>query len=207
MHRLSTQLARLIYLIVGWSCIGIVYNGTTYLQGTPTVLEPSCIDELIAFSPHGIWLYLSFFLIIPLSFFYAPYSHVRWMSICFIAAALLAGICYLIYPTTMVFPVDTGSSFSSWLLAHLMEVDIKANCCPSLHVTLTIIVVCGCLNTKRPIRSSLLVLWGVGICFSIVQLRRHVFVDFIGGIIMALLVGYSVRYLLNYFDRKRALNA
>lgn len=200
MYELRNILSRLIYLLVGWCSIGAVYNGSIYLQGSPVVLQPSIIDQLIPFSPHAIWLYLSFFLIIPICFFYAPYTHVRWMSLCFISSALLAGICYLVFPTTMVFPIDSGTSISSWLLAKLISIDITQNCCPSLHVTLTAIVVWGCINWQKPIRTLLLILWGIAICFSIIQLRRHVFIDFIGGALLAVIVGYTMQYILKWFS-------
>ena len=196
---MRTILARLTYLLVGWLSIGFVYNGTAYLSITATVLEPSFIDTLIPFSPHAVWLYLSFFLIIPFCFFYAPYSRVRWMSICFIVTALVAGVCYLILPTTMIFPIDTGTSISSLVLRQLITIDVTQNCCPSLHVALTMIVIWGCLDKQKLIVSLLLILWGTGICFSIIQLKRHLFIDFIGGGVLALLVGYSVQYVLSRF--------
>lgn len=193
---------RLFYLLAGWGFVGLIYNRSAYFQSSPTILHPSLIDQLIPFNPHGIWLYLSFFILIPICFFYAPYYNVRWMSICFIVTSFFAGIIYLLCPTTMIFPIDTGTTLSSQLLISLIEIDTTTNCFPSLHVALTLIVVWGCFNLKKPIRTSLLILWGIGICFSTIQLRRHVFIDFIGGALLALIVGYAIRYCLNYFDRK-----
>jgi len=64
----------------------------------------------------------------------------------------------------------------------------------------TIIVIWGCLDNQKPISSLLFILWGAGICFSIIQLKRHLFIDFIGGASLALLVGYIVKHILNYFS-------
>lgn len=186
---------RFVYLIVGWLIVGIIYSGTAHLQGEPTLLSPSIIDEWIAFTPHAIWFYLSFFLIIPWCFFIAPYKRVAWMCECFIVSGCFAGLFYLIFPTTVICPVDTTATFiSSWLLEKLISVDVPVNCFPSLHVTLTFIVIWGCLEATHPIRSLLLILWGIAIVFSVIQLRRHLFIDFIGGVILALFVGWFVRY-------------
>lgn len=94
----------------------------------------------------------------------------------------------------MIYPVDNGSSVSSWLLAKLIEIDDSVNCFPSLHVTLTSLAIWGALNKFHSLRNKILLLWGMTIVLSIIQLRRHLFIDFIGGIVLALVAGWSVRY-------------
>lgn len=191
-------LIRWVYLFFGWMIVGIAYRGSTYWQGEPILLSPSTIDEWISFTPHAIWSYLSFFLIIPYCFLVAPYPRLRWMCCCFILSGCLASLCYLIFPTTISYPTTlNGTSVSLWLLEKLITIDVPVNCFPSLHVTLTLIVIWGCFDTNHPLRNTLLILWGIVIAFSIIQLRRHLFIDFIGGVILALMVGWLVRYWLN----------
>ncbi|MCO6516904.1 MAG: phosphatase PAP2 family protein, partial [Snodgrassella sp.] len=117
-----------------------------------------------------------------------------WMSACFMLSGLMAALCYLFFPTTMDFPVDTGNSASSWLLSRLIDIDVPVNCFPSLHVTLTMLAIWGSFDRNHPLRNIILVLWGMAIAFSIIQLRRHLFIDFMGGMVLALMVGYGVRY-------------
>ncbi|WP_218837714.1 phosphatase PAP2 family protein [Gilliamella sp. Nev5-1] len=202
MKLIKPCLMRLAYLLLGWLSVGVFYRSAGELQGEPTLLTPSIIDQSIAFTPHAIWFYLSFFLIIPICFLVAPYHRLLWMSICFILSGFLAGICYLIFPTSMDFPVDTGTSISSWLLAKLIDIDVPVNCFPSLHITLTLLAIWGSLDKCHPQRNILLVLWGIAIAFSIIQLRRHLFVDFLGGIALALMVGYGVRYGSSYLIKQ-----
>lgn len=190
-------LARLAYLILGWGTVGIIYQSSTQLQGQPRLLQPSIIDDLITFSPHAIWPYLSFFIIIPLSYLSAPYPRVRWMSFCFMLTAVMAGLSYTLYPTTMVYPSIEENSVSLQLLGKLSSIDVPLNCCPSLHVALTTFVVWGAINIQRPGLTTLWIVWGVWICFSTIQLRRHLFIDVASGFILALLVGYFMWYLLN----------
>lgn len=196
-HPLKQRINRMAYLLLGWGCVGVVYHSSDYLQRTGTVLQPSVIDNLISFTPHAVWPYLSFFVIIPLGYLCAPYTRVRWMSLSFIVISLIAGICYLLFPTTLDYPMDTGTSISSWLLNQLVQFDSTQNCFPSLHVALTLIVVWGCSDIKHPWRTTFFILWGLAICLSIIQLRRHLFIDFIGGAILALSIGYMLQYWLH----------
>lgn len=185
---------RCVYLFTSWGIVGMAYHGSAYLQHEPSLLSPSIIDKWIEFTPHAIWAYLSFFLIIPICFFIAPYRRLGWMSGCFVLSGILAALCYLIFPTTMIYPVDNGSSISSWLLVKLIEIDDPVNCFPSLHVTLTSLAIWGALNKFHPLRNIILLLWGMTIVLSIIQLRRHLFIDFIGGTVLALIAGWSVQY-------------
>ena len=188
---------RLKYLLIGWGTVGLIYESSSLLQGKATILYPSIVDRLVAFTPHAIWPYLSFFLIIPLSFLYAPVSRVRWMSLSFILTSSIAGLIYISFPTTMLNPIDYGTSISSQLLSHLITVDTTNNCLPSLHIALTMIVVYGYLNNKNRFTSILFILWGIIICFSILQLGRHLFIDLITGALLAIISGLVIQYYQN----------
>lgn len=191
---MSELLKRLAYLVSGWTCVGLVYCGSLLLQGKPTLINYSQIDLLIPFNYHVVWIYLSFFVIIPFGFFYAPYTKVRWMCFSFIAIAFITGLCFIIYPTViMVPPVDTSFSLSSKVYQQLIEFDVNQNCFPSLHVSLTTIVVWGVLNIKHPIITIVMIIWGTMICLSIIQLRRHVFMDLVGGITLAIILGWLIQ--------------
>lgn len=63
---------RCVYLFTSWGMVGMAYHGSAHLQHEPSLLAPSIIDKWIEFTPHAIWTYLSFFLIIPICFFIAP---------------------------------------------------------------------------------------------------------------------------------------
>ena len=188
---------RLTHLFIAWGTVGLIYETSSLLQNEATILHPSIVDQLIVFSPHAIWPYLSFFIIIPLSFLYAPLSNIRWMSLSFILASFIAGLIYITFPTTMNPQIDYGTSISSQLLSQLISIDTSNNCLPSLHVALTIIVVWGYIQKKHPIKSLLFIIWGIVICFSILQLARHLFIDLITGAILAIIVSLFIQYLQN----------
>ncbi len=181
---------RLWQMLLGWGFVGLVYNSSDRWQGTGYQLTPGWIDRAIPFTPHAIWLYLSFFLIIPLCYLLCPLSRIAWLRSSMQFSALAAGAIYLLWPTTMDYPIDQGRSLSSTLLAALINVDSKQNCLPSLHIALTALAVWAVADSRRKLRSALLMAWGLAIAFSILQLRRHLFVDLLSGAVLALAVGY-----------------
>jgi len=181
---------RLWCLLTGWGSVGVVYNLTDTLQRPGTVLSPSWIDLMIPFSPAAIWLYLSFFLVIPLAYFTCPPARLRWLRNAMVVTALCSGAVYLLWPTTMLYPTFVAdSSLSAKMLAHLIRVDSAQNCLPSLHMALTALAVWAMSRRAHPLRSGLYVLWYLAIGFSILQLRRHLFVDLLSGTALALGVG------------------
>lgn len=180
---------RATQLLQGWGFVGVIYHLTDRLQGTGRVITPSLIDELIPFSANAIWPYFSFFLIIPLGYFMAPINAVRWLARAMQIAALGAGAMYLLWPTTLNAPVDTGHSLASILLKGLMAADSTQNCLPSLHVTLTLLAVWAVAKSRRDFMTWVLILWGLVIAFSILQLKRHLFIDLMGGVILAWIAG------------------
>lgn len=182
---------RLWQMLLGWGFVGLVYNSSDRWQGAGYQLAPSWVDRLIPFSPHAIWLYLSFFLIIPLSYLFCPPCRLRWLRSSMQLSALFAGAIYLLWPTTMDYPSALSTSLSSSLLAGLIAIDSKQNCLPSLHIALTVLAVWAMVDNSRKLRNLLLVAWGLAIAFSIVQLRRHLFVDAFSGAALAVVVGFA----------------
>lgn len=187
---MKNALFRLWQMLLGWGTVGIVYNLTDRLQGAGTLLPPSALDRAIPFSPSAIWLYLSFFLIVPAGYLLAPLQRIKWLTLAMQLTALGAGAVYLLWPTTMAYPQNDGVGISAQLLAALIQVDSPQNCLPSLHMALTVLAVWALSDGERKMRTALWMLWGVAIAFSILQLRRHLFVDLAGGALLALFAGW-----------------
>lgn len=186
---MNAVLARLKEMLLGWGCIGLVYDTSNRWQGIGQVLQPGPIDRLIPFDPAGVWLYLSFFLLIPIAYFRCPEHRLPWLRNAFQISALTAGVVFLAWPTTLSYPVDSGSTLSSSLLATLTQVDSMQNCFPSLHMALTVLAVWALHDERRPAKNALFWLWGLGIAFSIIQLRRHLFIDLAAGTALGLAAG------------------
>ena len=182
-------LFRAWHLLVGWGSVGVIYTLTDHLQGPGRIITPSAIDRVITFSPHAIWLYLSFFIVIPVGYLLAPLERVRWLSLAMRLTALGAGFVYLVWPTTLAYPLDPGTSLSSTMLLALIQVDSAQNCLPSLHMALMVLAVWAIGAAKRPLITWVCAIWVVAIGFSILQLHRHLLIDIVSGALLALVAG------------------
>lgn len=186
---------RLWCLLTGWGAVGVVYNLTDTFQRPGTVLSPSFIDQMVTFNPAGIWLYLSFFIIIPLAYLTCPVGRLHWLRNAMVITALFSGAVYLLWPTTMIYPTFTpDASLNAKMLTGLIHVDSTQNCLPSLHMALTALAVWAMSNRTHPLRTLCYLLWYLAIGFSILQLRRHLFVDLLSGTTLALGVGAFLRH-------------
>ncbi len=137
-----SQLAtRLRHMALGWCSVGLVYGICGALQGVGTVVPETALDRAIPFSTSGIWLYVSFFALIP-----AGVSAGRHV------APALAGTrhaderarerrCVSLWPTTLHYPPLTDASLPGsvqrMLIAHGLEPELPA----SLHGALTLLSV------------------------------------------------------------------
>ncbi|RYC38190.1 phosphatase PAP2 family protein [Pectobacterium zantedeschiae] len=186
----GTMLLRLKALLFGWGSVGVVYQLSAQFQGQGTVLPPSIVDEWIPFSPSAIWLYLSFFIIIPLSYLSCPMTRLAGLRRATQLTALIAGMVYLIFPTTMTYPQVVGDDLSARLLQLLQRIDSPQNCLPSLHIALTVLAVWAMSDSQQKVKTCLYLLWGAAIAFSILQLRRHLFIDLVTGAMLAGMVGW-----------------
>ncbi|MDU8608047.1 phosphatase PAP2 family protein [Pseudomonas syringae group sp. 247E2] len=185
-------LFRLWQMLLGWGSVGLIYTLTDHLQSPGQIMTPSSFDQMIAFTPHAIWLYLSFFIVVPLGYLMTPLDRVRWLSRAMRLTAVGAGTVYMVWPTTMVYPVDEGTTLSSALLAALTYVDSAQNCLPSLHMALMVLAVWGISAARPTVRTAVFVFWVATIAYSILQLRRHLFVDVVSGAVLALVAGWLI---------------
>ncbi|EEZ4383734.1 MULTISPECIES: phosphatase PAP2 family protein [Escherichia] len=187
---MSNLLLRLKQMLLGWGTVGVIYNLSDYLQGQGYQLTPSVIDNLIAFSPSAVWLYVSFFILVPLGYLSTPLSHLRWLAHSTQLSALVAGMIYLLWPTTMQYPSFGQSGISAGALNGLIAIDSSQNCFPSLHAALTLLAVWAIAKKGSCWLTLMSVVWAIAIAFSILQLRRHLFIDLVGGALLASVCGW-----------------
>lgn len=176
---------RLKQMLFGWGSVGVVYTLCDRLQGEGYRLTPLAIDALVPFSPEAIWLYLSFFVIVPLGYLLTPWERLRWLTRAMQLSALGAGTIYLLWPTTMAYPPIAGEGVSSTLSGWLIYVDSSQNCFPSLHAALTILAVWAIAARGSRSLSVACIIWACAIAFSILLMKRHLFIDLIGGGLLA----------------------
>lgn len=126
---MSNSLLRLKQMLLGWGTVGVIYNFSDYLQGEGYQLTPSIIDNLIAFSLRCVAVSLVFF-IVPLGYLSTPLCHLRWLARSMQISALVAGVFYLLWPTTMHYPSFDQMGISAGALNRLIAIDSSQNCFP-----------------------------------------------------------------------------
>ena len=198
-----TLLTRLFYLLAGWGSVGLVYFSSDLLQGQGVLLPETFIDRAIAYSDAAIWLYLSFFILIPYTYLVVTPQRVRWLARAMAVSALICGMVFLLYPTTLAYPpVGDGMGWSTQMLRMLQTMDSTQNCLPSLHGALTLLCAWALFERERPMRSLLAVLLTLGICYAIIALRRHVSIDLGAGLLVGLAGGALAKMRVSSADRR-----
>ncbi|MCZ9165655.1 phosphatase PAP2 family protein [Escherichia albertii] len=66
-----------------------------------------------------------------------------------------------------------------------IAIDSSQNCFPSLHAALTLLAVWAIAKKDNRWLTLMSVVWAIAIAFSILQLRRHLFIDLVGGALLA----------------------
>lgn len=185
-----TLYSRLLHLLAGWGSVGLVYFSSDLLQGQGVLLPETALDRAIPYSDSAIWLYLSFFILIPYAYLAADAARVRWLARAMALSAVLCGVVFLLYPTTLAYPpVGEGNAWSTQALRMLQSFDSTQNCLPSLHGALTLLCVWALCDKRQPLRSALALVLGVAICYAIIALRRHVSIDLAAGLFVGIAGG------------------
>ena len=201
-----TLRGRLLHLLAGWGSVGLVYFSCDLLQGQGVLLPETALDRAIAYSDTAIWLYLSFFILIPYAYLVADAARVRWLARAMALSALACGVVFLLYPTTLAYPpVGEGNAWSTQLLRQLQAADSAQNCLPSLHGALTLLCVWALCDKRHLLRSVLTVLLGVAICYAIIALRRHVSIDLAAGLFVGIAGGMLARMQV-FWTARRAVS-
>ena len=192
-----TLACRLLHLLAGWGSVGLVYFSSDVLQGQGVLLPETALDRAIPYTDAAIWLYLSFFVLIPYAYLAADAARVRWLARAMALSALACGVVFLLYPTTLAYPpVGEGGAWSTQALRLLQAADSAQNCLPSLHGALTLLCVWALCDKRYLLRSALAVVLGVAICYAIIALRRHVSIDLAAGLAVGIAGGMLAKMQL-----------
>jgi hypothetical protein len=196
---------RLRRMAWGWGSVGLAYSLAGCLPGPGLALAETALDRAVPFDPRGVWLYLSFFLLVPAAYLFTDAARLTWLQRAMQACALVAGILFVAFPSTLVYPAVTGTGWSEAALRLLIAHDSARNCLPSLHAALTVLAALALLDPKRPWRSSAVLLWGCLILHSILQTRRHLAVDVSAGLMLGAMCAAWARSAATAGRRKEAV--
>jgi len=161
---------RMRQMLYGWGSVALVYFAVGSLDVTPLTIPEVWLDRQLPFTEHAVWIYLSFFVLVPYTYFtIVPWRLVQ-LRVAMQISAVISGLFFVLLPTSLNYPPFDQQGISAQMLALLVTVDSPNNCFPSLHASLT--TLCVVLNIDRE---------------SIILLRRHLTIDVAGGLIVGLL--------------------
>lgn len=165
--------------------------------GQAWVLPLTAIDQLIAFRPALLPVYLSLWGYIALPVLLAKDKReLLSFSLGCAAMTALALAVFWFMPTAIPnFTVDTLPGTS---LQFLKMVDSAGNAFPSLHVSFSVF---ACVVLARQLREVgapvwlrvVNVAWAVGIVYSTMAVRQHVLIDVMGGFALGVVLGVATR--------------
>ncbi|WP_018605198.1 phosphatase PAP2 family protein [Uliginosibacterium gangwonense] len=164
----------------------ILYGGTGYFAGNPIhAVPPVMLDEWIGFSPHAIWGYMSFFVLIGWTFLRVPAAVARCLTWLIPATSAFAAIFFWLYPTRIGVAQPCGmENLSAWACHVLQSTDTPYNCLPSLHAAISVLCVGALWSAVGRYARMVYLVWAVWICWSAIALRQHLSADILAGAVL-----------------------
>jgi membrane-associated phospholipid phosphatase len=161
----------------------------------PTVMPVTVVDGWIPFQPKTLWLYISLWAYVQ----FPPALQLTRKAVLSYGKAVLAlsgtgFFIFLVWPTKLAVAAVEVTQHTGFRA--LKEVDASGNACPSLHVAFAVFSglalnrILREVNAPKWVRVGSL-FWAVGICYSTLSTRQHVFLDVVAGALLAAIV-YAV---------------
>lgn len=157
-----------------------------------TVMPLTAMDRLIPYQSAGWMLYASLwvYVALPPSLIADRRELLRygWMA----AGVSLAGFAiFMLWPTAVPSVAVEGADSS---LVRIRDLDTTGNSCPSLHVAFSVYTAVWLDRFCQQLRLAKVsrwinVLWCVGIIYSTLATKQHVFIDAVAGVALGLAGG------------------
>lgn len=176
--------ARIGLMLAGWGTVGLCYSAGRLTPRVAHVLHEGALDHLVPFDAAAIWLYLSFFLLVPAAYLFAASAQLKPLTRAMQLSAAVAGAIFVAWPTTLVYPAIPPGTMGSGVLTALASADSTRNCLPSLHGALTLLCVVALWQRERPWRNTVVLVWALAIMWSVVATRRHLSIDLGAGVML-----------------------
>ena len=182
-------------LIGALTCTGI-YLGTNEIAAQQTSFYQLYFEfeREIPMVPWMIHFYNSFHFLLLLNFLIIKNPlKIRAIAISLIASSAIAALFFLIFPAELGFSrTENMMGYEFWYDA-LHWLDHPHNLVPSLHITfsaLSTYVISTEINSR--VLKSLFLVWFLLICSSIVLVHQHHLVDIFTGLLLAVIVKFSL---------------
>lgn len=176
--------------------IALFFSAYFYLMQhhffTITQIPIVFLDTLIPFDDRFLILYLSLwgYVSLPAALLRSRQELLVYGGYCF-ALCAIGVMVYLFFPTSIL--QDPSQWAGSAEIIRLKSTDMNANAFPSMHVA-SAVFACFWLNKQLSQMNApvvvyiAVVIWCIGIVYSTMAIRQHLFVDVAGGFILGVLM-------------------
>jgi protein-tyrosine phosphatase/membrane-associated phospholipid phosphatase len=166
----------------------VVYSGCNWITGQRSHVGSFYFqwERGIPFVPFMILPYMSidlFFIAAP--FFCRTEEELRIFSQRVIAAIVIAGLCFLLFPLRFAFPRPQASGWLGAVFDWFRGMDSPYNLLPSLHAAFTLILLNSYFRHTRGFVRVVTMIWFVLIGLSPVLTYQHHVIDIVGGFVLA----------------------
>jgi membrane-associated phospholipid phosphatase len=166
----------------------VVYSGCNWITGQRSHVGSFYFqwEHAIPFVPFMILPYMS----IDLFFIAAPFlcrteEELRIFSRRVIAAILIAGFCFLLFPLHFAFPRPHANGWLGAVFDSFRGVDLPFNLFPSLHAALLLLLVDLYARNLRGVLLWAVISWFFLIALSPLLTYQHHVIDIVGGFVLA----------------------
>ena len=201
-NHLKENKNRIIILFGAFIFQTLIYFITKLFQNNPVYLN-NAIDDRIPFIPSFVIFYVMWYLfliLIPLLILKYNKKVFDKYIVVSIVYAILEGIIFILFPTTMNRQPLVVTDISTWVVDIIYKVDTPVcNLFPSAHCAFSILFIISILDVKEVKKEYkiLIIISSLLIILSTLFIKQHVVVDVLGALLIV-----PIYYIL----RKRKIN-
>ena len=199
---LKENKSRIIILFGAFILQSLIYFITKLFQNNPVYLN-NAIDDRIPFIPSFVVFYVMWYLfliLIPLLILKYNKKVFDKYIVVSILYAILEGIIFILFPTTMNRQPLVVTDISTWVVDIIYKVDTPVcNLFPSAHCAFSILFIISILDVKEVKKEYkiLIIISSLLIILSTLFIKQHVVIDVLGALLIV-----PIYYIL----RKRKIN-
>ena len=201
-NHLKENKNRIIILFGAFIFQSLIYFITKLFQNNPVYLN-NAIDDRIPFIPSFVIFYVMWYLfliLIPLLILKYNKKVFDKYIVVSILYAILEGIIFILFPTTMNRQPLVVTDISTWVVDIIYKVDTPVcNLFPSAHCAFWILFIISILDVKEVKKEYkiLIIISSLLIILSTLFIKQHVVIDVLGALLIV-----PIYYIL----RKRKIN-
>ena len=194
LSNITSKEYRHLLLLLGWVGYLIMYVVTErFIPVSKCHVVHSTVDDIVPFNEYFAIFYVSWYVFMVLSILYFGFydikSFVRAEKM-IVGMQIVSVITYIVWPSVQNLRPDhfERTNFCTWMLGFIYSIDTPTGVCPSLHVGYTLAVLAAWLTADnvKNWKKTLLTIWSLMICVSVLFVKQHSFVDVIAALAMYL---------------------